>query len=100
MEERESVISKLEEADMRMRASGLQRGWFANSDKKVYAVAGHCNGVLLETLLRATNYSDWEACNLLRNGISFCIFSLCAVCHIICRSRSAYCGESARFWDR
>eukprot|EP00973_Karenia_brevis_P005272 721886-Karenia_brevis.AAC.1 len=67
MRDRESVISRLEEADRRMRNSGLQREWFKGADEKITAVAGCVNGALLEALLQATDYADVGCCELFRH---------------------------------
>ena len=46
MIERTDMIGQLEEADRRMRASGLQRQWFAGADEAIFGVAGETNGTL------------------------------------------------------
>ena len=74
MIERTDMIGQLEEADRRMRASGLQRQWFAGADEAIFGVAGETNGALLEAILKATRYVDADCCNLLRHG---------ACCHCV-----------------
>eukprot|EP00973_Karenia_brevis_P093203 12416188-Karenia_brevis.AAC.1 len=68
IDEREQMVNKLEEADRSMRASGLQKRWFSESDEATRGVASNCNGALLEILLKATKYDDWECCYMLRHG--------------------------------
>ena len=80
IEEREFMTCQLEEADRRMRASGLHRSWFQSSDDATVQVAGGCNGCLFEALLKATKYSDWECCDLLRHGNVASLFLLWNVC--------------------
>eukprot|EP00973_Karenia_brevis_P051953 7217020-Karenia_brevis.AAC.1 len=58
VQDRESVISSLEEADRRMRRSGVQRKWFQGTDERVLGEAGGVNGTLPEALLRSSGYCD------------------------------------------
>ena len=61
-------MSKLEEADRFMRQSGACSSWFDGAPHEVRAVAGSSNGRLLKALLKATDYEDVEAADLLRVG--------------------------------
>ena len=59
-----------------MRASGLQRRWFGAPGSEVLAVAGQVNAVLLEALLKATDYVDVACCELFRKGMLYVLSSL------------------------
>ena len=63
------MITKLEEADAAMRASGACADWFSGVDEQVWAVAGNCNGRLMEILLRESQHVDPECVFLLRDGV-------------------------------
>ena len=63
------MIESLENADARMRKSGLCRKWFGAADEITMAVSGGCNGHLFEELLQASQYKDSECARLLKNGL-------------------------------
>ena len=65
---REEVVSKLEVADMKMRANGTADAWFFGSDAQVEAIARQCNGCLFQFLLLSTGYDDVQCVELLRQG--------------------------------
>ena len=48
--------------------SGWKREWFGCADAETLAVAGECNGHLMEQLLKATGYNDCACVELLRDG--------------------------------
>ena len=68
IEKREAMIASIEAADAALRASGLQKVWFGDADATLLAVAGGCNGHLLEQLLVASDYHDVACVELLREG--------------------------------
>ena len=64
------MMRSLEEADARLRDSGISAEWFRRCDDTTLAVSGQCNGHLFEQLLRASGYVDVDCVNLLREGRS------------------------------
>ena len=64
----ECMIESLEQADARMRSSGLCRQWFGAADEITMGVSGGCNGHLFEELLKASQYKDVECALLLKEG--------------------------------
>ena len=88
MEQREAMVTALEEADRVSRETGKCNAWFASCDPEVHAVASflrvccecvalrvlhwaqaiEANGFLLATLLRASGYEDAACAELLREG--------------------------------
>ena len=69
IERREAMIAKIEEADSRMRQSGLAAEWFTGVDAGVQGVAGAANGELLEQLATLTEFRDKGAVECLRKGL-------------------------------
>ena len=66
------MISKLEQANIAMKQSGLYDTWFGDADLELRGVTKEVNGALFEALLRATKYSDVECVELLRSGRTLC----------------------------
>ena len=52
MEQREAMISAIEEAGAEIRASGALEDWFESCDERVRKVSETVNGVLFSELLR------------------------------------------------
>ena len=65
---RADTIFSIEEADRRMRQSGLCEEWFAGADVATRQVAGGANGHLFQTLLKASGYHDVACVDSLREG--------------------------------
>ena len=71
---REQMIGAIEEADARMRKSGVCESWYEQTSPDVRKVAGETNGRLFASLLAATEYCDVEAADLFRRGVLLCLF--------------------------
>ena len=68
IEQRETMISKIEEAGAEIRESGVLTEWFKGCDEKVKKVAELVNGVLLSELLQKGGHADLESAEIFREG--------------------------------
>ena len=66
--EREVIMQRLEAADRVMRKNGLCDKWFEGADHQVRRVAASVNGIILEDLCRAVEYTDSSCVELFRKG--------------------------------
>ena len=80
MRDREEFVSKLEEADRQMTASGLKEQWYAGVHPLVRQVAGETYGRLLQALGEAAQHVDAGAVQLFRTGALCFRFLFCFVC--------------------
>jgi hypothetical protein len=69
IKKREAMITAIEEADTRMRASGFCADWLAVADAAVKGVSAEVNGELFQQLAAATDFVDAGAVPLLREGV-------------------------------
>jgi hypothetical protein len=68
MQQREEMMSKLEEANAAMWESGKRAEWFQRCDGITKGVSAGVNGYLLQELLCASGHCDPAAADLFRNG--------------------------------
>ena len=68
MQQREEMISKLEEANATMWDSGKRAEWFQLRDAITKGVSAGVNGFLLQELLCASGHCDLAAADLFREG--------------------------------
>ena len=61
-------MTRLSEADRRMRQSGLCQRWLGEADAALTRVVREINGPLFEQLLRQSDYDDMACLDLLRHG--------------------------------
>ena len=88
---REKCISKIEEADKELRASGLAEQWFGGADSITKRVAGAANGYLLERLLVQSGYTDVDCVNLLRKGSRTIVRFACFLARVISFAQVPQC---------
>jgi len=62
------MISKIEEAGVEIRESGVLTEWFKGCDEKVKKVTKLVNGVLLSELLQQGEHADLECAEIFREG--------------------------------
>ena len=67
-EQREEMVTQLENAATLLREAGECEQWFMGCDKTVSKVAASVNGPLLEQLLTACSYRDAACTELFRSG--------------------------------
>ena len=68
IEQRETMISKIEEAGVEIRESGVLTEWFKGCDEKAKKVTELVNGVLLSELLQKGGHTDLECAENFREG--------------------------------
>jgi hypothetical protein len=73
MQKREAMISQIEEADTKMKLSGLRNDWLAAADAGVRGVVAEANGELFEQLAARSGFRDAGAAPLLREGAPFTV---------------------------
>ena len=66
---RNEVIEAFEEADRRMRNSGMLEKWYEGCHEDVRKVCAGTNGKLFCDLLEKAKYKDADAVQMLRRGV-------------------------------